>query len=292
MSDIMVRVIAKGAGVRGLACVTTETVRESVRRHAAYPVAAAALGYGLTAGVLLGGLLKVQERVALKLEADGPLRKMVVEADAYGHVRGYVAVPDAPSPESLDRAAVAAALGRQGLLTVVKDLRVRDLYRSVVSLEGAELAREIENYLNRSEQIPSLVEIGVAMDDNREVQAAGGVLVQSLPGSGPGVLAPFAARLAGQPPLEAQLAQGATPDEIVMRLFGDTPYEVLERRLVSFRCTCSWERSRQALKMLDRADLLALLADGEATVDCHFCYARYRFTRDDLEAILQEVSST
>lgn len=290
MSDIMVRVIARGAGVRGLACVTTETVRESVRRHAAYPVAAAMLGYGLTAGALLGGLLKVQERVALKIEGDGPLRKMVVESDAYGHVRGYVAVPDAPSPKMLDRASVAAALGQQGLLTVVKDLRVRDLYRSVVSLEGTDLAREIENYLNRSEQIPSLVEIGVAMDENREVLAAGGVLIQSLPGSGPGALAPFAARIASQPPLETQLAHGATPDDIVAGLFGDTPYDVLERRLVSFRCTCSWERSRQALKMLEREDLLTLLAEGEATVDCHFCYARYKFSRDDLEAILHEVN--
>lgn len=290
MSDIMVRVIARDAGVRSLACVTTETVRESVRRHAAYPVAAAMLGYGLTAGALLGGLLKVQERVALKVEGDGPLRKMVIESDAYGHVRGYVAVPDAPSPENLDRTSVSAALGRQGLLTVVKDLRVRDLYRSVVSLEGTELAREVENYLNRSEQIPSLVEIGVAMDENREVLAAGGVLFQSLPGSGPGALAPFAARLASQPPLETQLAQGATPDHILARLFGDTPYDVLEHRLVSFHCTCSWERSRQALKMLEREDLLTLLAEGEATVDCHFCYARYRFSRDDLEAILHEVT--
>lgn len=292
MSDIMVRVIAKDAGVRGLACATTETVRESVRRHAAYPVAAAMLGYGLTAGALLGGLLKVQERVALKVAGDGPLRKMVIESDAYGHVRGYVAVPDAPSPETLDRASVSAALGRQGLLTVVKDLRVRDLYRSVVALEGAELAREIENYLNRSEQIPSLVEIGVAMDENHEVLAAGGVLFQSLPGSGPAALTPFAARIASQPPLETQLAQGASPDEILARLFGDTPYAVLERRLVSFRCTCSWERSRQALKMLEREDLLTLLAEGEATVDCHFCYARYKFSRDDLEAILREVNGT
>ncbi len=285
----MVRALAKEAGVRVLVCVTTETVRESVRRHAAYPVAAAMLGYGLTAGALLGGLLKIQERVALKVEGDGPLRKMVVESDAYGHVRGYVAVPDAPSPESLDRASVAASLGRQGLLTVVKDLRVRDLYRSVVALEGADLAREIENYLNRSEQIPSLVEIGVAMDENREVLAAGGILIQSLPGSGPEALVPFAARLAAQPPLDSQLAGGATPDDILARLFGDTPYDVLEHRLISFRCTCSWERSRQALKMLTREDLLALVADGEATVDCHFCYARYRFNREDLEAILHEV---
>ncbi|MGQ9767066.1 MAG: Hsp33 family molecular chaperone HslO [Anaerolineae bacterium] len=292
MSDLLVRVLAKGAGVRGLACVTTETVHEAVRRHAAYPVAAAALGYGLTAGVLLGGLLKVQERVALKIEGDGPLRKMVVESDAYGHVRGYVAVPDAPSPAILDRAAVSAALGRRGVLTVVKDLRVRDLYRSVVALEGVELGREIENYLNKSEQIPSLVEIGVAMDENRDVLAAGGVLVQPVRGSRGAGGAPLAARRAGPPPLETQLAQGASPDTILAQLFADTPHEVLEQRLVSFRCTCSWERSRQALKMLAREDLLALVADGEATVDCHFCYARYRFTRDDLEAVLREVSGS
>ena len=147
MRDYTLRILAQDAGVRMLACTTTELSREAAMRHAAYPIAAAALAYGMTAGVLLGALLKVQERVALKVEGGGRLGKLVVEADAYGHVRGYLTAPDASSGESLDREAVSDALGRRGILTVVKDLRLKDLYRSVTSLEYGELDKELETYL-------------------------------------------------------------------------------------------------------------------------------------------------
>jgi len=287
MSDILVRAIAREAGLRGVVCCTVDLAREAAQRHAAYPVAAAALGYGLTAGALLGALLKVQERAALKIEGDGRLRKMVIEADAYGRVRGYVAVPDASSPHLIDRAAVDDAIGRNGLLTVVKDLRLKDLYRSVVALESGELDRELAHYLNLSEQVPSLVQMGVRLEDG-ELIAAGGLLFQTLPGHLPGVLDQVAARLNAQPPVETQLADGVTPEELLARAFGPVAYEVLERQPLTFHCSCSRDRSRQALRLLEADDLLALLAEGEAIVDCHFCHARYAFDREELEAILRE----
>lgn len=289
MSDIMVRVWAKEAGLRGLACVTTETAREAAQRHAAYPIAAATLAHGLTAGLLLGGLLKVQERLALKVEGDGPLRKLVVEADAYGHVRGYVGVPDAPSPATVDADAVSAALGRAGLLTVVKDLRVRDLYRSVVSLAGLDLASEVENYLNQSEQIPSLVRIGVEIGEAGEVIAAGGLLIQTMPGHEPDTLARVRANLAALPALKTLLQDGLRPEDALARAFGGITHEMLATEPLAFRCSCSRERSRQALEMMNYDDILALLLEGQAVVDCHFCYTRYEFGRDELEAILHKV---
>lgn len=288
MGDIMVRVLAKEAGLRGLACITTELTQEVAQRHAAYPVAAAALGYGLTAGALLGGLLKVQERVALKVEGNGRLRKLVIEADAYGHVRGYVAVPDVASPPVVDRAAVAEAIGDQGELTVVKDLRVKNLYRSVVALTSGELDRELTHYFNTSEQIPSLVQIGVQMTDGR-LAAAGGLLLQAMPGHGPDLLTRLTENLAGQPPLEERLAGVADPEALLAHALGDITYEVLETHPLAFRCSCSRERSRQALEMLTYDDVLALLIEGQATVDCHFCYARYEFDRDELEEILHKI---
>lgn len=287
MSDILIRTIAKDAGLRGIACATLDLTREAARRHAAYPVSAAALGYGLTAGALLGALLKVQERVALKIEGDGRLRKIVVEADAYGRVRGYVAVPDAVSPQPVDRAAVSEAVGH-GMLTVVKDLRLKDLYRSVVALGSGELDRELAYYFNTSEQIPSLVQIGVRMAEDGEVAVAGGLLIQTMPGHQPGTLEQIAARLADQPPLEALLAAGQTPEEILALAFGPLAYEVLERQALEFRCSCSRDRSLQALRLMEPEDLLALLAEGETVVDCHFCHARYEFDREDLEGILRE----
>jgi len=170
----------------------------------------------------------------------------------------------------------------------VKDLRLKDLYRSAISLEYGELDKDLEAYLNQSEQIPSLVEIGVVMDDDRSIASAGGLLIQALPGHGHEAVAQVAARLKDLPPIENLLSDGRTPEQIVDQLLGGQEYLLLERQPAEFRCSCSQDRSRQALRMLDRDDLLALVAEGEATVDCHFCHARYFFARSDLEVILAE----
>lgn len=289
MSDYVLRVLAKDAGVRVLAATTTELAREASQRHAAYPIAAAALGYGMTAGALLGALLKVQERVALKIDGEGRLGKMIVEADAYGRVRGYIAVPDAVSGDSLSRAAVGEAVGAAGVLTVVKDLRVKDLYRSVTPLSTGEVDKEVETYLAQSEQIPSRVEIGVVMDaEGGAIQAAGGLLIQALPGHGHEALEALAARLDKMPRLEDLLAQGETPEQIVDRIMQGDDYITLDKTELTFTCSCSKERSAKAIRMLDPEDQLALIAEGEAVIDCHFCHTRYTFTREELVALHDE----
>jgi molecular chaperone Hsp33 len=289
MSDYVLRVLAKDAGVRVLTAVTTEIAREAAHRHAAYPIAAAALAYGMTGGALLGALLKVQERVALKVDGDGRLGKMIVEADAYGRVRGYIAVPDAISGESLGRAAVGDALGKAGVLTVVKDLRMKDLYRSTTALEYGELDKEIEHYFNQSEQVPSRVEIGVVMDEETgAVRVAGGILIQALPGHGHEHLERLSRRLTAQPPLDELLAQGETPEQLMERLMQGDEYLMLDKTELAFTCTCSKERSAKAVRLLDPEDQLALIAEGEAIIDCHFCHARYTFTREELVALHDE----
>jgi molecular chaperone Hsp33 len=177
----MLRIISKEAGVRGLACVTTELVAEAARRHHTLPVATAVLGYGLTAGALLGGLLKVQQRVALRVSGSGPIKKLVVESDSYGRVRGYVTPVDVWSPLPIGREEVRAAVGDQGLLSVVKDLRVKDLYEGVVPLQSGLLDVDLTYSLMMSEQTPSVVEIGVELDRVGQITIAGGLLLQTLP---------------------------------------------------------------------------------------------------------------
>lgn len=288
MGDYVLRVLSKDVGVRVLTCTTTDLAREAASRHAAYPVAAAALAYGMTAGALLGALLKVQERIAVKFDGNGRLGKMIIEADAYGRVRGYIAVPDAASGDDLGREAIGDALGRQGVLSVVKDLRVRDLYRSAVQIEYGELDKELETYLNQSEQVPSLVEIGVVMDENREIQSAGGWLIQALPGHGHEVVEQLAARVKGEPAVETLLAEGTDPEQLMDRLLPTKDYLVLDRTDLKFSCSCSKDRSAKALRMLPGEDRLALIAEGEAIVDCHFCHARYTFSREELETLHEE----
>lgn len=289
MGDYVTRAYAREAGMRALACITSDLAREGGRRHEMSALGAAALAHGLTAGVLLGALLKVQQRVALKAEGDGPLQKIVVEADSYGRVRGYASVPDLPSPAVIGREEVARALGGQGLLTVVKDLGLRDLAQGTIPLETGELDKELTHYLERSEQIPSLVEIGVKVRESGEIAVAGGLLIQPLPGQKAEAWEQVAAQVAELPALETLLADGHSPEEILARILGDIPYEVLEQRPLSFRCTCSRERSRQALKILGPDEVLGLLVEGEAVVDCHFCHERYVFDRDELAEILDEL---
>ena len=290
MSDTILRMMARDAGLRVLACTSTELAREAARRHSTSPLASAALGYGLTAGALLGATLKVGQRIALKFDGDGPLVKMIVEADAYGRVRGYVARPDVPSSDRLDTAAVAAAIGN-GLLTVSKDLRVRDLYHGAVALTGDGPEQDMAEYLRASEQVPSLSRLAVEMDEEGMIATAGGLHVEMMPGHQPSELARLSARLAAMPPLGEMLLAGKTPEEMVATLLEGVDYLTLESRPVAFVCSCSRERSRMALKALGSEDMLEMIFEGEAVVDCHFCHEQYVFDASELMAILDEMEA-
>jgi molecular chaperone Hsp33 len=286
VTDTLVRILGKDAGVRGIACVTTELVREAAGRHGTSPAATAALGYGLTGAVLLGALLKVQHRVALKVAGGGPLQKMITESDSYGNVRGYVNVPNVPAARTIEPDVVAETIGRRGNLTVVKDMRLKNLYESTVPLQTGYLDADLTYYLNQSEQTPSVVEIGVKIDESGEVAAAGGLLLQTLPGEETSTLEHLSERLDDLPPLGDVLAEGRTPQDLLAMVFGSVEYEWLEERPLHFSCGCSRDRSLQALQLLGREDVEALLEEGEAVVDCHFCHERYVFDREELQQLL------
>lgn len=285
-NDHIVRALAKEAGVLAMACSAKSVAEEAARRHEASPVATAALGYGLSAASLMGSLLKVQQSVAIKVEGNGPLQKMVIESDSYGRLRGYVGDAQWDVPAPIGVADVAGALGRVGLLTVVKDLGVKNLYKGVVPLQTGELDKDLMYYLMQSEQILSLLELGVEVDAGGKLVAAGGFLLQAVPGHDTAILEQLVERTEDLPPIERMLAEGDMPAGILAEIFGDVPYEVLETRPISFHCTCSRERSLQALRLLDREDLLTLIAEGEAVIDCQFCHERYVFDRSILEEVL------
>ena len=290
MNDILLRIFAKEAGLRGLICVTSELSREAARRHSATPIAAAALSQGLTAAAVLGALLKVQQRVALKIEGDGPLRKLVAESDAYGRVRGYVAGPTLPWPTPISVNSAAQALGHRGLLTVVRDLGLRDLHQGAVALEGDILDASLHAYFAKSEQTATVLRTALSMTESGEVAVAGAVLFQPLPGASHIGLQQVAAALARWHD-PAEVFSTLSPEQIAESLLADIPYTVLEQRPIAFSCTCSRARSRQALKVLSEDDLLALIVEGEAVVDCHFCHERYVFSREELGEILDEMES-
>lgn len=288
MEDYLVRIIAKEAGVRGLACVTTGLANEAILRHEATGAVSIGLARGLSAAALMGALLKVQQRVALKFEGSGLLKKMVVESNSYGKVRGYATPLD--ETESANRSINLLELfGQNGILTVVKDVRLKELYQGIVPLISGEVDSDLAHYLNHSEQTPSVVELDQLLGDDGRMVVAGGLLVQALPGREALNLDAYVNRIDDLPPLATLLADGKTPEELLALLFSADEYEVLEARPLTFECSCSWERSEKALLLLGRAEIESLIEEQEAIVDCHFCHRRYIFGAEALEMLLEKL---
>lgn len=293
MADYLVRMTAKEAGVRALACVTTELVWEAAQRHETSPIAGVALGRTLTGAVLLGALLKVKQRVALRYEGNGPLQRVMAEADSYGRVRGYVAAPSVDLPLVNGQFDLAAAIGRAGLLTVVKDLRLKEMVESVIPLAASDFNQDLQVYFDQSEQIATAVQLGEVLDETGQIVAAGGLLIQELPAQGQaGMVAMLQERWQELPPVADLLAEGHTPEAVLALVFAGMAYEVWEQRPLRFACDCSWERTRQALALLGAAEIAQLLeTEGEATVHCHYCREEYRFNQFELEVLLTELAN-
>ena len=289
MNDHLIRVISDEANVRAMACLTTATVAEACARHRTSPTASVALGRALTGGVLLGALLKGRQRVALKFEGNGPLGKIVVEADPMCLVHGYVGNPGADLPLRDGRFDIPGALGRAGLLTVTKDLQLKSPYQGVVNLVSSEIAEDIAYYLTESEQTPSAMGLTTIPDDQGGIAVAGGFLIQSLPPANDAALETLTARIAAMPPLARLLFDGASPKDILDRIFGDIPYEILGHQDVAFHCGCSRDRIEQALITLGGDEIRKLADQPEDTViTCEFCREPYVFTPDDLRRLAVE----
>ena len=288
MSDYLVRIITKSGTVRALACVTTELVGEACRRHGTRPTASAALGRALTGGALFGALLKTGQRVALRFEGNGPLKKIIVEAESNGAVFGYVGEPEVELPDRDGKLDVAGALGRAGFLSVTKDLGMKEPYKGMVQLYTSEIAEDLAYYLTSSEQIPSAVGLGVKVAPDGMVAAAGGFLIQALPPQDGAAIDLLMERIGQLPRLSEFLAGGTTPEELLERLFAGIPYDTLEKRALAFRCSCSREKVERALIAMGEEEIKLLMEREEETaVTCDFCRESYRISREELAALLR-----
>ncbi len=292
MADYLLKIIAKEAGVRAFAVITTNTAEEARQRHNTSPTATYVLAKALTANALMGALLKVKQRIALKFEGNGRLGKTITESDSYGRVRGYVGNPQAELPLLPDGSVdIVEALGKAGLLTVVRDVNLKQLYEGVVPLEVSNIDDDLTFYMNQSEQIPTHIETAVLLDENGHVTVAGGLLIQELPSKeGDNAVQQVQERLQELPPLLQLLQDGKIPNDILALAFADIPYEELEERPIQFQCSCTRERTEQALIAIGAQELRDLIADvGEATIECHFCHEEYYFDKDELTWLLEEI---
>jgi molecular chaperone Hsp33 len=289
----MVRIISRTENIRALACVTTGLVEEARRRHDCWPAAAAALGRALTGGALLGAMLKSGQRLALKFEGNGPLKKIIVEAESNGVVRGYVAEPHVHMVNDEGKLDVCGAVGRAGFLTVTKDLGLKEPYRGTVQLYSSEIGEDIAYYLTGSEQIPSAVGLGVFVEPDNNVSAAGGFLIQTLPPADDNVVDRLMEHIEQLPPITQLLRRGETPERLLEMLFSGIPYMTLEKRELAFSCTCSREKVERTLITLGRLELSDIMErEGATEVTCEFCREAYSFDRGELERLLGETHGT
>ena len=287
--DRILHFTLRDGAVRGLLIQSTETVREAQRLHAASAVAAAALGRALTGTVMLASTLKEPNAsVTLTIDGTGPLGKIVCVGDGET-VRGYAEHPNISVPMRDGRLDVGRAVGHGGRLSVVKDLRLKSPYIGQIALQSGEIAADLAYYYVQSEQSPSLVSLGVIASD-ADVAAAGGVLLQPLPGCPSDVIDPLEMRSPIFGDIAAELRH-ETPETLLARWFDGLSPVLLETRPLRYRCPCSRERMERALISLGTQELSRMIADEVegAELVCHFCNEKYQFTTHDLLRLLNRV---
>ena len=286
--DYIVGMIAKDAPIKAMAIQGRGLVQRAREIHNTLPVATAALGRTLMATSMLGAQLKEQDgSVTVRINGGGPLGSILAVADSAGNVRGYVqnGQVDIPlkGPAKLD---VGSAVGTDGALTVIKDLRLKEPYVGTIPLVSGEIAEDITAYFAESEQIPTACALGVLVDTDLSVAAAGGYLIQLLPGASDQDIDKIEAGIARVGQVTTHLNQGMAPEDLLRTVLADFDLELLEQSPVEYRCYCSRERMKNALLSMGKQELLALIADqGRAEMTCQFCDAVHVFEKEDLEEL-------
>lgn len=289
--ETLVRAIG-AEGVLAFASVTTQLVEEARQRHQLAPTATAALGRALTASSLLSGTLEGQQKVTLRILGDGPLGGIVTDTTACGDVRGYVQNPWVHLPLSSRRKLdVGGAVGR-GTLHVTRDLGLRWPYHGSAPLVSGEIAEDLAYYLAQSEQIPSVVALGVLVEPDGSVSAAGGFMVQLMPGSDTRVRDYLESHIQSLPAVTQLVRQGMSAADLARAALGQLSAQILEERPVRYRCTCSPERVEGVLMLLGQEEVASLLAEGRAEVRCRFCGEVYYLDQVDLEKLLHRLRAS
>ena len=293
MKDYLVRAIAFDGQVRAFATNTTETVAEAQRRHNTWPIVSAALGRSMTASVMMGAMLKGDDKITVKIEGNGPIGPMVIDADAKGDVRGFVTNPhvhfDLNESGKLD---VRAGVGTEGALTVVKDLGMRDMFSGQTPIVSGEIAEDFTYYFATSEQVPSSVGLGVLVNADNSILAAGGFIIQLMPGCEEETIDAIEKHLSSIEPVSKMIEKGYSPEQILEAVLGEGNVQVLSSLPVQFQCQCSKERFGAAIIGLGVAEIQEMIdEDGQAEAQCHFCLETYHFDKGELEGLINEIQS-
>ncbi len=290
--DQIVRAISKDGMLKATAICSTALVERARQIHKTLPTATAALGRLLSACSIMGNMQKDNEgSVTLQVKGGGPLGTLIATADPAGNVRGWVEHPQVSLMEKYrGKLDVGAAVGCDGMLTVIRDLKLKEPYVGSVALVSGEIAEDITEYFARSEQIPTACALGVLVNTDQSVKAAGGYLIQLLPGADDALIDRLEQGIQAAGAVTGMLDSGLTAAQMLHKVLGEIEIEVLASEPVEYRCYCSRERVRGALVTLGEQDLKTAIAKGETlSVDCQFCDKVYQFTPEDLREILAKM---
>lgn len=289
MEDYIVRATAADGQVRAFAVTSRDMVETARARHNTSPVVTAALGRLLTAGAMMGVMMKGEkDLLTLQIRCSGPIKGLMVTADSKGHVKGFADVPQVIlPPNKKGKLDVGGALDL-GVLSVIKDLGMKEPYVGQTELKTGEIGDDLTWYFANSEQTPSSVGLGVLMEKNNTVKQAGGFILQLMPFASEEVITGLEKRLTGMQSVTDYLDRGFTPEQLLQELLGEFGMEILEHMDASFSCNCSKERVEKAIVSIGRKELNDMIREGKPIeVKCHFCNTPYEFTVEDLKNIIR-----
>lgn len=290
MKDYLVRATAADAQIRAFAATTRQMVETARQKHDTSPVVTAALGRLLTAGSMMGSMLKGEEDLLTpQVTGDGPMGGMTVTADSKGHVKGYANEPQVILPaNSQGKLDVGGAVG-SGILRVIQDSGLKDPYVGQTVLQTGEIAEDLTYYFATSEQVPSSVGLGVLMERDNTVRQAGGFIVQLMPFAEEETISRLEQNLGKIRSVTSMLDEGLTPEELLGLVLEGMDIQFRDTCEVEFSCSCSKERVEKALISIGREEIDKMIADGEPIeVKCHFCNKGYQFSVQELEEIVEK----
>ena len=290
MNDYIIRATAANDQIRAFAAVTTQMVETAREHHNTSPVATAALGRLLTAGAMMGAMMKGEKDVlTLQIKAGGPLQGITVTADSQGNVKGYVGNPDVCIPaNSKGKLDVAGAVG-PGFLNVIKDMGLKEPYSGQVMLQTCEIAEDLTYYFATSEQVPSAVGLGVLMNKNNTVRQAGGFIVQLMPFAEEEVISRLEQNVQKINSVTSLLEEGHTTESLLEKVLEGFDMQINEKTDTRFHCNCTRERVEKALISIGRKELNEMIQEGKPIeMNCHFCNTNYTFTVEEMKEILRK----
>ncbi|MBO1214509.1 Hsp33 family molecular chaperone HslO [Staphylococcus nepalensis] len=290
-NDYIVKALAYGGQIRAYSALTTESVQEAQTRHYTWPTASAALGRTMTATLMMGAMLKGEQKLTVTVDGQGPIGKIIADADANGHVRGYVTNPQTHFPlNNVGKLDVGRAVGSNGALTVVKDVGLKDYFSGSSPLVSGELGDDFTYYFAKSEQTPSSVGLGVLVNPDNSIKAAGGFIIQVMPGAEEETINKLEEVINNMTPVSKLIDQGLTPEEILFEVLGEDNVQILENMLTSFECNCGHEKFLNAIKGLGQAEIESMInEDHGAEAECHFCRNKYQYSESELQELLEKM---